>query len=100
MRTERDFYFWNSFVTLDAAEKIFFDQFQKANEWRTLRGYSTKCVTVKVTNYVVLTDRGDAGVSLSRRSISSCTKCLTGCEFTLPDELFDCALKMRGAGHF
>lgn len=49
--------FWNWFLTLEAAQKIFFDQFQKANEWRTLRVCSTNCVTVKVTNSVVLTDR-------------------------------------------
>src|SRR5689334_7166922 len=92
--------FWNWFLTFGVAEKIFFDQFQKANEWSTLRGSSTKCVTVKVTNSVVLTDRADARVSLHCPSISSCTNCLRCGELRLWDELFDCALKMRGAGHF
>ena len=92
--------FWNWFPTFETPQKIFFDQFQKANEWRTLRCCSTKCVTVKVTNSVVVTEAGYDRACFVLIDISSCTKYLPDSECRGKDELDDCALKMRGAGHF
>ena len=85
--------FWNGLFEIWLDRKKFFDQFQKANEWETLRGYSTKCVTVKVTNSVVLTEverRGDAG---ALRRLPSCAKGSRAPELSESDQLVNCALK-------
>jgi len=85
--------FWNWFLTFEVAQKIFFDQFQKANKWRTLRGYSTNCVTVKVTNSVVVTEAEYDRAYLALINISSCTKSPLDREYRMNHDLVDCALK-------